>query len=147
MRLLICLVLFACPLSALAVYKCESGQAGNRTRVVSYSDTPCPAGKSTVLDTSFNSVSPTPDAADSRLEQQKEELQRLERIRHRREAQEDKEARKAARVWAVRQKKCAKLAQQQRWREEDAAIAVGKAADRARLKARRSGEAYQLECG
>lgn len=147
MRLLICLVLFACPLSALAVYKCESVQAGSRTRVVSYSDSPCPEGKSTVLDTFSSSASPTPETADSRLERQKEELQRLERIRHRREAQEDKEARKAARVWAVRQKKCAKLAQQQRWREEDAAIAVGKAADRARLKARRSGEAYQLECG
>jgi hypothetical protein len=146
MRLLICLVLFACPLSALAVYKCESVQAGRPGRAVTYSDTPCPDGKSSAIDTSFNTVGPEPASADSRLERQKEEVRHLERARHRREAQEDKEAQKAAQARAARHKQCAKLAQQQKWREEDAAMAAGKRADRARLKARRLAEAYQLEC-
>lgn len=147
MRLLICLVLFACPLSAMAVYKCETGKAGGAERSVTYSDTPCPSGKSTAIDPASNTVSVVHESADSRLAQQKEELRRLEHGRHQREMQEDKASQKRARAYAARQKKCARLAQQQKWREEDAAMSAGKTTHRAQLKARRAAETYQLECG
>lgn len=147
MRLLICLAILVCPLSAMAVYKCEPAKTGNAGKSVTYSDTPCQDGKSVPIDPSRNTVSVVHDSGDSRLERQKEEARRLERARHRREAQQDKEAMKSAKAYAARQKTCARLAQQQKWREEDASMAAGKAADRARLKARRAAEAYQLECG
>lgn len=140
MRLLISLLLLACPFSAMAVYKCESG------RSVSYSDMPCTGGKSSTIDTAHNSVGPEAAAENPGLESQKTTLQQLERTRHRREAREEKQAQKIARVRAARQKKCAGLAQRQKWREEDAAQAVGKTAERTRLKARRMAEAYRLEC-
>ncbi|RJG00740.1 DUF4124 domain-containing protein [Noviherbaspirillum sedimenti] len=141
MRLLISLLLLACPLPALAIYKCETGGA------VSYRDTPCPGGKSSTIDTAHNTVGPEPQSADPALERQKMELQQLEQTRHRREARDDKAAQKAAKARAARQKKCDGLAQRQKWREEDASMAVGKTAEKARLKARRMAEAYQLECG
>lgn len=146
MRLLICLAMLICPLSAMALYKCEPGKTGSGEKTVTYSDTPCRAGKSVLIDPAENTVSVVHESGDSRLEWQKEEARRLESARHRREAQQDKEAMKMARAHAARQKTCARLAQQQKWREEDAAMAAGKAAERARLRARRAAEAYQLEC-
>jgi len=141
MRLLISLMLLACPLPALALYKCETGRA------VSYSDMPCPGGKSSTIDTSYNTVGPSPGADDPGLQRQKEQLQQLEQSRHRREAKEEKAAQKAEKARAAREKKCAGLAQRQKWREEDAAMAVGRSADKVRLKARHMAEAYRLECG
>lgn len=141
MRLLISLLLLACPLPALAIYKCETG------RTVSYSDTPCRSGKSSMIDPGHAGGGFEPVAEDPRLEQQKAELQRLQNARHRREAQEEKAAQKLLKARAARQKKCAKLTLQQKWLEEDAALAVGKATEKARLKARRKAEAVHLECG
>ncbi|TCS39634.1 hypothetical protein EDC30_101591 [Paucimonas lemoignei] len=147
MRLLICVAMLVFPLSAMAVYKCEQGKAGSGTKSVTYSDTPCQGGKSVVIDSSENTLSVVHETGDSRLAHQKEEARRLEQERHRREAQQDKEAMKFARANAAKKKTCARLAQKQKWREEDAAKAVGKNAERARLTARRAAEAYQLECG
>lgn len=144
MRLLIPLLLLACHFPAMAVYKCET--QGKSGRTVSYSDLPCQAGKSSTIAIERTTGGPAPEDAETRLERQKEQLQRLERARHRREAQEQKTAQKLAKARAARQKKCAALALRQKWREEDAAMAHGKAADKARLKARRTAEAYQLEC-
>lgn len=141
MRLLISFLLLACPLPALAIYKCETG------RTVSYSDSPCRSGKSSTIDTGHAGGGIEPVAEDPRLEQQKAELQRLQAARHRREAQEEKAAQKMLKARAARQKKCAKLTLQQKWLEEDAAMAVGKATEKARLKARRKAEAVHLECG
>lgn len=146
MRLLICLVLFTLPLSAMAVYKCETGKADGSQRSVTYSDTPCHGGKSTAIDPASNTVSIVHEAGEPGNVQRKEELRRLESARHRREAQEDKAAQKTARTVATRQRQCARLAQQQKWREEDAAMAAGKSADHARRRARRAAEAYRLEC-
>lgn len=141
MRLLISFVLLACPLPALAIYKCETG------RTVSYSDTPCLSGKSSMIATGQAAGGIEPVPVDPRLEQQKAELQRLQNARQRREAQEEKAAQKMLKAHATKQKKCAKLTLQQKWREEDAAMAVGKAGEKARLKARRMAEAVHLECG
>ncbi|QAU34749.1 DUF4124 domain-containing protein [Janthinobacterium sp. 17J80-10] len=141
MRLLISFVLLACPLPALAIYKCETG------RTVSYGDTPCASGKSSTIATGPAGANMAPAPADFRLDEQRAELRRLQDARHRREAQDDKAAQKALRARAAKQKKCAKLTLQQKWREEDAAMAVGKAYEKARVKARRMAEEVQLECG
>lgn len=141
MLLLMSFVLLACPLPALAIYKCETGGT------VSYSDAPCSSGKSRKIMTDNMGDGTTSGPAESRLEEQKAELQRLQEARYRREAQDEKAAQKIIRAHAAKQKKCAKLKLQQKWREEDAALAAGKASERARLKARRMAEAMTLECG
>lgn len=146
MRLLICLVLFACPLSAMAVYKCETGKKSSAEPAVTYSDKPCVSGNSSKIDTSESTLSIVHGTDEQRLERQKAEARRLERNRHRREAEEDKQAQKTAKANAARQRKCSRLALQQKWREEDAAKAAGRSVERARLRARRAAEEYQLEC-
>lgn len=140
MRLLMSFVLLVCPMPALAIYKCETGGA------VSYSDAPCRSGKSSTIMTGSMGNGMVSVPADSRLEEQKAELQRLQDARQRREAQDEKAAQKIIRAHAAKQRKCAKLRLQQKWREEDAAMAAGKASERARLKARRMAEALELEC-
>ncbi len=141
LRLLLLCLPGLLPLPAMAIYKCESN------RVISYSDTPCSSGKSSTLDTSFSSDRlDTPDA-QQQLNRQKTELKQLETARHKREASEEKERKKLAKAHAVKQKKCAGLALRQKWSEEDAVLANGKSSAKAKLKARRMAEKYQLECG
>lgn len=139
-RLLYISLVWLMPLPAMAIYKCESNRA------VSYSDIPCSSGTSSTLETSFNTISPAPASTDQQLARQKTELKRLEAARHKREEKEDKEQRQAAKVAAAKQKKCAGLAQRRKWSDEDAALATGKAGERARLKAKRMSEKYMLEC-
>ncbi len=139
-RLLYISLLWLMPLPALSIYKCESNRA------ISYSDIPCSSGASSTIDTSFNTISPAPSSTDQQLVRQKAELKRLENARHKREEKEDKERQQAAKVAAAKQKKCAGLAQRRKWSDEDAALATGKAGERARIKARRMSEKYLLEC-
>lgn len=131
------LVSFSMP--ALAIYKCES--AGS----VTYSQTPCPGGKLMDIVDQPNEA----DAAKSRqqTEKEKKELARLENARHKSEAAEQRAKLQAARAAAARDRKCASMAQRKNWAQEDAAKASGKSADKAKLKARRMAEKYQLECG
>jgi hypothetical protein len=131
------LVSFSMP--ALAIYKCESAGA------VTYSEAPCPGGKLMDIDNKPSEG----DAAKSAQQtaKDKKELARLESARHKSEAAEEKVKRQAARAAAARERKCASLAQRKKWLLEDAAKAAGKAADKAKLKARRMAEKYQLECG
>ncbi|OGS97018.1 MAG: hypothetical protein A3K04_06260 [Gallionellales bacterium RBG_16_56_9] len=137
--LLISLLLVFCT-PALAVYKCEAG--GH----ISYADTPCPGGKK--VDTTNQGVAAS-DASQARqqLARQKSEVRRLERERHQREAVAERQQRQNARAYAAKKKQCASLALQQRWAEDDARKAAGKATPKAVRKARRAAEKYQLACG
>jgi hypothetical protein len=124
---------------ALAVYKCEF--AGK----VAYSDAPCRDGKMKELD-----IAPPlsdPDAAQQRVAQDKEDLQRLESRRKKHEAIEEKQRRRAARAQQARKKKCATLALHSKWADEDAAGANIRSSEKAKRKAQRAAEKYQLECG
>lgn len=127
---------FATP--AFAVYKCEADGK------VTYSDEPCPGGKQ--LDLNITSVTNSSNG-DSRLKQEKATLQKLEKERHRREAVEQRERQSANRANATRQKKCDGLARRQKRAAEDVSKSVGKANEKAKLKARRITEDYEAECG
>ncbi len=122
----------------LAIYKCES--AGTTT----YSEVPCPGGKLMDLDDKPNESEAAKSSQQSAKE--KQQLIRLENARHKREAVEEKAKQRAARAAAAKERKCASLAQRKNWLQEDAAKASGKSAEKAKLKARRMAEKYQLEC-
>lgn len=125
---------------AMAAYKCETGKS------ISYSDTPCPGGKQ--LTTDSTAINPTDVAqAKQRAEREKQELTTLEHARHQREASEEKEQKKTAKKIADKKKKCAALAQKRQWSEEDAARASVKSEAKAKRKARRAAEKYEMECG
>ncbi len=130
------LLSFSAP--ALAVYKCESGGK------VSYSDTPCPDGKEIVVEPVQASEA---SRAAKQLTREKKQLKRLESERHRDEAKVHSARQRAAKRQAALHKKCTSLARRERWAREDAAAATGKAANRAKLKARRAAERYEEECG
>lgn len=139
-RLLLIALTITCCTPAFAIYKCEAnGQ-------MSYSDVPCPGGK-VIDDTSGKSSSTDANRARQQLAQQKNEAQQLANERHKREAIEEKQQRQNARSDAAKQKKCAASALHQKWAEEDAAKATGKAAPKALRKARRAAEKHELECG
>jgi hypothetical protein len=139
--ILVFLVSLSAP--ALAIYKCEAGGK------ISYSDNPCGNGKSVRLEESPRSTPLSPDVATARQQatRDKNELKRLENERQQREAQEDKERRKLAQADAAKRKKCAELALQQKWAEEDAGAASGKSVEKAKRNARRKAEKLQMECG
>lgn len=124
---------------ALAAYKCESAQG------LTYSDTPCPGGKQVVLDQGSVNAADSKQALQ-RAAQEKKELKELESARHKREANEEKEQKKTAKQVAAQRKKCSALAQKRKWSEEDAASAPLKSTEKAKRKARRATEKYELEC-
>jgi hypothetical protein len=133
-------VLISASTSALAVYRCE--HAGGTT----YSDAPCPGGRKVEL-TGRVAVSEADAAlAKQRLQQNKAEVARIERERGQREAAAGKQRQAMARKAAAGKAKCATLARRLRWAEEDASRAVGKAAGKAGIKARRMAEQYDAEC-
>ncbi|HYD62311.1 MAG TPA: DUF4124 domain-containing protein [Noviherbaspirillum sp.] len=128
-------------LPAFAAYKCEANGK------ITYSDIPCADGKQVEI-AGVASVSET-DAARARQQakSEKAELARIERERRKEEAAADKKAQLAARNAAVKNSKCSSMAQRVKWSEEDAARATGKSVEKARLKARRLAESYELQCG
>jgi len=141
-RILLLSLLLSISLPVLAIHKCESGGK------IIYSDVPCLDGKSSDLGAMADSSSASDvDKAKRQNAQEKSKLKQLENARHKREAQEEKQQLPIARAAAIQKKKCANLAQKKRWGDEDAAKASGKNLDAARLKARRLGEKYTLECG
>ena len=113
---------------------------------VSYSDQPCSdtAAAKAVLNVPAAPAA-DPDAVKS-LRQQKKQADTLEKARLKRQEKDEREDAAAGRAAAAQRKKCDKLKLTKRWADEDARSATGKAADPARLKARRAGEAMALEC-
>jgi len=138
MRLMLIAALVLSAMPALAAYKCEAG--GKTT----YGDAPCAGGKA--IDIS-DPASPS-EASNVRLQtaQENRKVKQLENARHKREAIDEREQRHVARAYAAKKHKCASLAQRRDWSHEDAAKAVGKAAIKARLRARRADQKFQLEC-
>ena len=123
---------------AFAIYKCEADGA------IFYSDEPCPAGKKLRVP---GVPAGEAEAARQRTEQEKLMVRRMENERAKEEAREEKERQRAAHAAEAKRKKCSALGRRMRWAEEDAAAAVGRNRDKARLKARRVAEVYQEECG
>ncbi|MEO8837442.1 MAG: DUF4124 domain-containing protein [Herbaspirillum sp.] len=136
---LLATVLAVISLSAQAAYKCE--QQGH----ISYSDTPCPNGKT--ITTSITQPEPADSVrAQDQLNQQKTELKQLENARHRREAAQETQQRRVALAHNAKQKKCKSLELHKKWAEEDVRSANNKTAPKAQIKARRASEKHALEC-
>jgi hypothetical protein len=86
--------------------------------------------------------------AERQLAREKNELKQLENARHKHEAKDEKRQRQAERYDAAMRKKCASLAQRKKWSEEDAAKGgTINSIEKAKTKARRIAEQYELECG
>lgn len=138
LRVLLIAILISLSAPALAAYKCESD--GKTT----YGDAPCPGGK----EIDINDPASPSEASKIRQQtaQENKKVKQLENARHKREASDEREQQRVARAYAAKKHQCASLAQRQTWIHEDAAKAVGKAAVKAKLKARRADEKFQLEC-
>jgi len=121
-----------------AVYKCTVDGK------ISYSDAPCAAGASVVLEAP---AAPAADpAAGAALRHQQKQADALQKSRLKREEREERDAARAAKDAAVQRKKCDQLRLKKRWADEDARRATGSATEAARLRAHRAGEAMSLEC-
>lgn len=124
---------------ALAVYKCEA--AGSTT----YSDLPCPGGKRLEV---ADPVSATEAArAGQRAKQQHDALGRIDAERRKTGAQDLKKRTQLARAEASHTKKCAQLALRKKSAEDGIATASKRAMVKARGKARRTADQYELQCG
>lgn len=134
--LLIAMVL---PAGAQALHKCiVDGK-------VSYSQQPCEKG---VASTIAVPSAPAPDpAAAANIKRQERQAEKMASERRKREAREERESLAEARAVASHNKKCKKLQMQQKWAEEDARGATLQNSERAKVKAKRAADMYQLECG
>lgn len=131
-------LLMSCSAPAFALYKC--GADGK----ITYSDQPCTNDKT---QHTFDPGAATESAySPQQLAADKAKVHLLERARHQREAKEELVQRQASRAAAKHRTNCQSLALHQRWAQEDARQAAGKSAEKARIKARRSAEKYQLSC-
>lgn len=132
------LVVLAIPAGAQTLHKCTIDGK------VSYSNQPCEKGVASTIEVP---AAPAPDpAAVADLKRQEREADRLGSERRKREAHQEREQLAGARSAASRDKKCRKLEMQQKWAEEDARGATLQNTERARLKAKRAADMYQLEC-
>jgi hypothetical protein len=133
------LLALALPAGAQALHKCAIDGK------VSYSQQPCEKGVASMIAVP---AAPVPDpAAAADLKRQAREADKLATVRRKREAREERESLAEARLVASHNKKCKKLQMQQKWAEEDARGATLQNAERSKLKAKRAGDMYQLECG
>lgn len=125
---------------ALAIYKCEYNGK------IAYSDRPCIDGKTIELAEKVTVTNADRRYAQKRLAQDKATTARIEKERRKREAAEEKEAKAAARIASAKQAKCSSLALRVKWSEEDAMQASGKSAPKAKIKAKRMQEQYEMQC-
>ena len=133
------LVAMALPAGAQALHKCTVDGK------VSYSQQPCEKG---VASTIAVPAAPAPDpAAAANIKRQEREAEKMASERRKRESREERESLAEARAVASHNKKCKKLHMQQKWAEEDARGATLQNSERAKVKAKRAADMYQLECG
>ena len=149
MKSLLAIFLLSGAAHAATVYKCTADGK------VTYTETPC--GASATAKVIEVPPAPAPDpaiAAD--LARQKREGDALRAARLKQEAIDAREGEKADKAAAIQRKKCAKLALQKKWAEDDARAAgnsttrvttgAPSAADRARQHANHAAELYAVEC-
>ena len=135
MKLFLLLFSLLQPLTALAVYRCES--QGN----VTYADLPCSGSK---LDISNEPSTPVSD--DDATKKERSEVNRLQKLREQRERQDQQIRDLTARGAAARERKCRSLALQVKWREEDVRQSTLDKATKANIRLRRAAEKFDSEC-
>jgi len=139
MNTLLLLALSLPPGAADQVHKCTLDGR------VTYSQTPCTAGQSSVL--KVPAAAPADPNAKADLARQQRMSKDMQAEREKREARQSRDDALAERAAATRRGKCRKLKQDQKWAEEDARGALLQHVERAQIKARRAAERYKLECG
>jgi len=141
MRILVTLMFFASATAgAQTIYKCTVD--GKPT----YSDTPCQAGTSAVIDV------PRPPQVDTSLDTSLELARReklsaqMEKERHKREAQDEREQERSARAANAQSKKCDAARLKQKEAEQAVNDASIKKYEHAQANAARAADAASLEC-
>ena len=125
---------------AQSVYKCTVDGK------ISYSGIPCPAGAAASSMLAVPKPSADVDGAAADLQRMQKESAALQKSRQKVEEREARESERAARAATTQRKRCAKLALTKKWADEDARGATNANADKARLRAKRAGESFSLEC-
>lgn len=124
---------------AQTVYKCTVDGK------VTYTETPCQNGSSTVL---AAPAAPTrsPEAAAAELARQQRLSKELERDRHRAEAKDARDMDRVARAADARQAKCNKLKLNKKWADDDLKGAPVGRVESAQRKASHAAEQLKLGC-
>lgn len=128
--------------SSHAIYKCEENGK------IAYSEEKCSTGKASAIDTTNSRLSQSSaDEAKMRSKREKESVHKLEEARRQDELRDERARQKAMRASEALQKKCHALALKAKWSEEEAASAIGKAADKSKRTAARNRENHEAQCG
>lgn len=135
MKIFLLLFLLLGPMSAYAVYRCESQGK------VSYSDLPC---NGRALELSSQPAAPSRD--DDAMKHERSEVSRLQKLREQRERQDQQIRDLAARGAAARERKCRSLVLQVKWRQEDVRESTLDKAQKAKVRLRRAEEKFDSEC-
>lgn len=123
---------------AQSVYKCTAGGK------VTYASAPCDGASVTAMATP-STPQPDPQAA-RQFAHEKALLAALQKERAGRDAREQRAAAKAEQAAAMRSQRCAKVALQKRWADENASRAAGFDKEALKRKAQRMGEAMAIQC-
>jgi len=123
---------------AQAIYKCS---AGGR---VTYASAPCDGASVTAIAVP---VAPAPDPQAALLfKREKALLATLQHERASREAREQRAAAIAQQSAARHHQRCARIALQKRWADDNANRAAGPAKEPLKRRAKQMGEAMAIEC-
>lgn len=123
---------------AQSVYKCSVGGK------VTYASAPCDGASVSAIAVA---AAPPPDPLAARqFAHEKALLATLQKERAGRDAREQRAASKAEQAAALRSQRCAKVALQKRWADENADRAAGFDKQALKRKAHRMGEAMAIEC-
>lgn len=128
-------------LTAYAVYKCTTSDAG-----IVYSDIPCnPSAEKLQQQPALQSETA---ATKNQSAREKTELHRLQNLRELRERQETQIHQMQQRSLEAKRKRCQALALDKKWKQEDASNVnlTLKQQEQAQKKLRRSIEKYQSHC-
>jgi hypothetical protein len=124
---------------AQTVYKCTADGK------VTYTETPCQSGTSTVL-AAPAAPAQSPEAAAAELARQQRLSKQLEQDRHRAEAKDARDMDRVARAADARQAKCNKLKLNKKWADDDLKGAPVGRVEAAQRKARHAAEQLKLGC-
>jgi hypothetical protein len=138
MRTALAAMLLAVSAQAQTIHKCTLDGK------VTYSESPCENGTGTVL--AVRQAPPPDPGTKAALERMQKEAHALEKDRKAREALQEREDARHDRRAADQRRRCAKLALDRKWAEEDVRRSSPQSVDAARIKARRAAERQALEC-
>lgn len=125
---------------AAAVFKCtHEGK-------ITYSDQPCPDAQGSIVPLRQTVTEEDAANARERARQEKIALEQFEKEAQREALHAEKLQRQHAKTVARQKHICTTLAQQKKWREEDALHAVPKSAEKLQRQAQRAAEKYAAQC-